>query len=160
MNESPQIKHGADAENTLQAAYESALAFMPSRANTLVIVPAQAHDFAKKEADFQTIVIDDCGMSAGMKLYALQPLESLAGEWRGLWNNFEIAIQPKMADINAVQKLRSEAEAERKKCSDTLETLDPTSAVCKKINGHYNGIGAVSDFRHHKNSDGCVSGFG
>ena len=38
--------------------------------------------------------------------------------------------------------------------------LDPTSAVCKKINGHYNGIGAVSDFRHHKNSDGCVSGFG
>ena len=38
--------------------------------------------------------------------------------------------------------------------------LDPTSAVCKKINGHYNGIWAVSDFRHHKNSDGCVSGFG
>ena len=141
MNESPQIKHEADAENTLQAAYESALAFMPDRADTLKIVPAQAHDFAKKDADLQTIVIDDCGMSTGMKRYAFQPLESLAGEWRGLWNNFEIAIQPKMADINAVQKLRSEAESERKKCSDTLKTLEMELEKDPKydqIKDHYN----------------------
>lgn len=103
MSKSPQTNRASDPEKVLQQAYEEALAFLPSRANALAITPTQASSYAEQEAAFQTISVDENGMSSGMRLNLLQPVHDLASEWRGLWNSFEVAIQPKMADINAVQ---------------------------------------------------------
>ena len=124
MSDSQQTNRAADPEKALPHAYQEALAFPPSRANMLAITPAQASDFAEQEAAFQTIAIDENGMSSGMRLNLLHPLHDLASEWRGLWNNFEIAIQPKMADINAVQKLHAGAADERRKKDEALEAVE------------------------------------
>src|ERR1700722_19521350 len=116
MSKSQQTNRTSDPEKVLQQAYEEALAFLPSRANALAITLTQASTYAEQEAAFQTIAVDENGMSSGMRLNLLQPVHDLASEWRGLWNSFEVAIQPKMADINAVQKLHAEAvEAIRKR---------------------------------------------
>lgn len=123
MSESQQTNRADDPEKALQQAYGEALAFLPSRANALAITQTQASSYAEQEAAFQTIAVDENGMSSGMHLNLLRPVLDLASEWRSLWNNFEVAIQPKMADINAVQKLRAEAAEEIRKRNEALEAV-------------------------------------
>jgi hypothetical protein len=124
MSKLQQTNRTDEPERVLQRAYQEALAFLPSRANALAITPPQASEYAEQEAAFHTIAIDENGMSSGMRLNLLQPLHDLASEWRGLWNNFEIAIQPKITDINAVQKLHAEAAEERRKKDEALEAAE------------------------------------
>jgi hypothetical protein len=121
MSMPKQVNRTDDPEKVLLLAYKEALAFLPSRANVLAISSAQASNYAEQEATFQTITIDENGMSSGMRLNLLQPVHDLASEWRALWNSFEVAIQPKMTDINAVQKLHAEAEEETRKRDAQLE---------------------------------------
>jgi hypothetical protein len=124
MSTTQQTNRADDPEKVLQQAYQEALAFPPSRANSLAITPTQAGNYAEQEAAFQTITVDENGMSSGMRLNLLRPLHDLASEWRGLWNSFEVAIQPKMADINAVQKLHAEAAEEIRKRDEALEAVE------------------------------------
>jgi hypothetical protein len=124
MSKSQETNRIVDPEKALQLAYREALAFLPGRANALAITQSQASNYAEQEAAFQTIAIDENGMSGGMRLNLLQPVHDLASEWRGLWNSFEVAIQPKMADINAVQKLHAEAVAEIRKKDEALEAVE------------------------------------
>jgi hypothetical protein len=114
----------ADPEMVLQQAYKNALAFPPNKANALAITPTRAAEYAEQEAAFHTISIDEKGMSGGMRLNLLQPVHDLASEWRSLWNNFEIAMQPKMADINAVRRLHAEAAEEVRKKDEALEAVE------------------------------------
>jgi hypothetical protein len=113
-----------DPEKQLQTAYESALAFPLSKTNSLAITQVQAQEFAEQEAGFHTIAIDEHGMSGGMRLNLLQPVHALAAEWRGVWGNFEVALQPKMADITAVTRLSAEADAELKQRDDEMEAVE------------------------------------
>jgi hypothetical protein len=113
-----------DSEKKLQIAYESALEFRLNKASGLAITQAQATEFAEQEAAFNTIAIDEHGISGGMRLNLLQPMHALAAEWRDLWGNFEVAMQPKMADINAVDRLHAEAEAELRRKEDEREAVE------------------------------------
>lgn len=113
-----------EPEKVLQKAYQDALAFSPARASSLAISPAQATEYAEQEAAFRTIAIDSNGMSSGMRLNLLEPAHHLASEWRELWNDFEISIQPKIADINAVKRLKAEADEERCKKEEALEAVE------------------------------------
>jgi hypothetical protein len=65
-----------DPEKALQKAYQEALAFLPSRANALAITPVQASEYAEQEAVFHTIAIDENGMTSGMRLNVLQPVQA------------------------------------------------------------------------------------
>jgi hypothetical protein len=124
MSKLQQMTRADDPERALQKTYQEALAFLPSRANALAITAAQASEYAEQEAVFHTIAIDENGMSSGMRLNLLQPAQDLASEWRELLNSFEIAIQPKMVDINAVQKLRAEAAEEGRRKDEAVEAVE------------------------------------
>jgi tetratricopeptide (TPR) repeat protein len=143
-----------------QQAYNEALAFLPSRANALAISPAQATTFAEQEATFQTIAIDENGMSSGMRLNLLQPVHDLASEWRALWNSFEVAIQPKMTDINAVQKLHAEAAEEIRKRDEALEAIERElrqSSKYEEIDDHHSrSMGLFNAFRDKHSNRNAV----
>jgi hypothetical protein len=111
-------------EKKLQTAYEKALAFRLNKASNLAITQVQANEFAEQEAAFHTISIDEHGMSAGMRLNLLPPVHALAAEWRDLWDNFAVAMQPKMADISEVGRLQAYAEAKLKQKDDELEAVE------------------------------------
>ena len=118
------INRAPEAEAVLNKAYQGALSFSPGRAGAIVMSPARAMELAEQEAAFHTVSIDDHGMSGGMRLNLLQPVHDLAAEWRRLWNDFEIALQPKMADIEAVQRLQAEAERVLRDKEDALIAVE------------------------------------
>ena len=111
-------------EGGLAKAYQGALAFSPGRAGAIAITPARALELAEQEAAFHTVSIDENGMSGGMRLNLLQPVHDLAAEWRVLWSDFEIALQPKMADIEAVKRLEAEAERELRDKEEALQAVE------------------------------------
>ena len=112
------------AESGLDKAYKAALAFSPSQANSVAITSSKAMEFAEQEAAFQTVAIDDSGMSGGMRLHLLQPVHDLAAQWRVLWSDFQIALQPKIADIEAVKRLEAEAQEELRKKDEALQAVE------------------------------------
>lgn len=114
----------ADAEAALHRAYNDALAFPVSRVNALALSNAQATEWAEQEAGFGTVTIDETGLSGGMRLHLLRPIQHLAAEWRDLWNKFDVAIEPKRRDIDAVVALEAEIEAEKNKRDDDLNALE------------------------------------
>lgn len=114
----------ADAEKLLQDAYQKALAFPLAKISALTITQKQANDYAEQEAAQPTITIDEHGMSGGMRVNLLQPVRAVAAEWRQLRSNFETALQPKIADIQAVEALQAAAEAEIKRKDDEIEGVE------------------------------------
>ena len=114
----------ADQNRDLYKAAKNALGFPLSRVEGLIISPQQATELAEQEAAFHTIVIDDNGMSGGMRLSLLDPVRALMSEWRQLREAFLTLLQPKMADIEAGQRLQAEADAEIAKKNEALEAVE------------------------------------
>ncbi len=111
-----QAPEGNPALKAMAVAAQRAISFPLSRTGSLQITQEKAQEWAAQEAAFGTIPIDENGMSAGMKLNLMQPIRSVLSEWRQARADFDIAIQPKMADINAVHQAEThlkEAEAQR-----------------------------------------------
>ena len=106
----------ADPFRAMSLAAQRALAFPLSRASGLLIAPERAQDWAQQEAGFGTIPVDENGMSAGMKLNLMQPVRAVMSEWRQARSDFDTALQPKMASLDAVRRAQSEvADAERQR---------------------------------------------
>jgi hypothetical protein len=113
-----------DQEKALQDAFQHALAFPLGRISSLAITPRQAAECAEQEAAFQTISVDDEGLSGGMRVALLQPMHAVMAEWRQRREAFNILLQPKMADIQAVEQLQAEADAEIKQKDDELAAIE------------------------------------
>ena len=109
----------ADAAKAMAAAAQRAVAFPLARANALLVAPERAQEWAAQEAAFGTIPIDENGMSAGMKLNLMQPMRAIMSEWRQARADFDTALQPKMASIDAVRQAEADlAELERRRSEE------------------------------------------
>ena len=86
---------------------------------TLPLSPDKARGWAQQEAALGIISIDENGMSHGMTVNVMQPIRSVLSEWRQCRDEFDAAIQPKMASISAVDQAQADLEeAERRREAD------------------------------------------
>jgi hypothetical protein len=112
----------------LKAAFDRSMAFPVDRANTLRLLPEILMEHASKEAAFGRINIDAEGITAGTRLHVIEPARTLISEWRQVRRHFDVAIEPKMRSIRAVQEVEVEIRDVRERASrderdgeDTLE---------------------------------------
>ena len=101
--------------NELKAAYVAAMAFPVEQVNSLKASPEQLTDRASEEASFGRISVDDDGLTAGSRLHVIEPARSVLAQWRQTRRRFDVAIEPKMRDIRAVQGAEAEIVAARER---------------------------------------------
>src|ERR1700733_8157063 len=94
----------------LQSAFNNAIAFAPNRAAMLVITATEVQGYAQEEVSFGRITVAERGLTAGTRLHILQPARALLAAWREARSAFDTAIEPKMGDIEAVERLQAEIE--------------------------------------------------
>ncbi len=97
----------------LKAAYVAAMAFPVEQVNSLKASPEQLTDRASEETSFGRISVDDDGLTAGTRLHVIEPARSILAQWRQTRRRFDVAIEPKMRDIRAVQGAEAEIVAAR-----------------------------------------------
>ena len=124
MSGSQHVSNRIDDQKALEDSYRPAIGFPLNRASSLAITPTQAGEYADQEAAFKTIPIDQHGMSGGMRMNLLQPVHQVASEWRQKRNDFEVALQRKMADITAVGRLQQEADNEMRLKDEALAAVE------------------------------------
>lgn len=95
----------------LQSAANSMLNFNAGRISELRITPAQARSMVEEELSHGTVIVDGSGLTGGMRSRLLGPVREIADQWEGLRNNFNIAIQPAMADLTDVDEVEGKIAA-------------------------------------------------
>lgn len=108
------------APATLQAAFDEAMAFPTSRAVKLQRPSASLAEKAHEETSFGRIIVDEHGLTAGTRLHILEPAGALLAEWKEARRKFDVAIEPAMADINAVANLDRDIEAMARRRDDEI----------------------------------------
>ncbi|AQS88865.1 hypothetical protein AA101099_2161 [Neoasaia chiangmaiensis NBRC 101099] len=126
MSSSQTTNDASRQHRALDAAYGRALAF---RLPDLALRPAQALAFAEHEARAQRIAVDVDGLTGPMRHELLQPGREAAQEWLRLRDDFEIALQPKRADLDAVARLDAQIAQER---ADMAAELDGAEREWRK----------------------------
>lgn len=123
-------------DRNLAVALQQALAFPVGRMSANLIRQEDATEFAREEAAFGTVPIDDHGMSAGMTLHLLQPIRTVLADWERTREEFDRELQPKMADLRAVQDAQrgvTEAEQQREQELEGIEKRLEANASYVKI---------------------------
>lgn len=123
-------------ERKLAIALQQVLAFPVSRMSACLVRREDAVEFAREEAAFGTVLIDDHGMSAGMTLHLLQPIRTVLADWERMREEFDRELQPKMADVRAVQDARRgvvETELQRDRELDDIERRLEANASYIKV---------------------------
>lgn len=123
-------------ERKLAIALQQVLAFPVSRMSACLVRREDAVEFAREEAAFGTVPIDDHGMSAGMTLHLLQPIRTVLADWERMREEFDRELQPKMADVRAVQDARRgvvETELQRDRELDDIERRLEANASYIKV---------------------------
>jgi hypothetical protein len=106
----------------LQTAFEEGMEFTPARATSLPLSAAQLQSYAEEEASFGRISVDDRGLTAGTKLNILQPARALLAEWKEARSGFDTMIEPKLADIRAVENLQLQIDTlGRRRAADVAQ---------------------------------------
>ena len=108
------------APATLQTAFDEALAFPTSRAIGLQRPSQALMEKANGESSFGRIMVDEHGLTAGTRLHILEPARALLAEWKEARRKFDVAIEPAMADINAVANLDRDIEAMSRKRDEEI----------------------------------------
>jgi hypothetical protein len=121
----PELK-SSDNVARLRAAFNDAIAFTPARAAALALPAAQLQSYGQEEASFGRITVDKRGLTAGTKLHILQPALALLAMWREARSGFNTAIEPKLVDIHAVERLQNEIEALKKRRSGDIAQIEQT----------------------------------
>ena len=103
----------AAAPSRVRAAFEAVMAFAPSYPALLYIPAQRLQEIADEEASFGEIAVDERGLTAGTRLHVVQPGRALLARWREARGPFDTAIAPKMADIQAIERLDAEIAARR-----------------------------------------------
>ena len=142
-------------ERRLAVALQQAVAFPVSRMSATLVRREDAIEFAREEAAFGTVPIDDHGMSSGMTLHLLQPIRTVLADWERTREEFDRELQPRMADIRAVQDARrgvTETELQRDRDLDDIERRLDADAAYAKVRDQKDTAGRYwQDFRdkHH-----------
>jgi hypothetical protein len=110
----------------LEVAFHNAMEFTASNAASLVLSETQLRGYAGEEASFGRIIVDDQGLTAGTKLHILQPARALLAKWKEARSSFDTAIEPKLADINAVENLQREIEILKTRRAADVAQIDQT----------------------------------
>ncbi len=105
----------AAALSPVRAAFEAAMAFAPSHTALLYLPAQRLQELAQEEASFGEIAVNERGLTAGTRLHVLQPGRTLLARWREARGAFDTAIEPKMADIRAVERLDTEIGVRRQR---------------------------------------------
>jgi hypothetical protein len=107
-------------------AFDDAMAFTTARASALALPVTQLQTYAQEEASFGRITVDERGLTAGTKLHVLQPARALLAAWMEARSGFDAAIEPKMADIRAVERLQIEIEALKERRTGDVAQIEQT----------------------------------
>ena len=112
----------------LQSAFEAAMAFPIEQANTLHVSPEDLREKASQEAAFGRISVADDGVTPGMRLHVVEPARPVLAQWRQARRQFDVAVEPKMRAIRALQEVeheiasaRARAARDERDAEDTLE---------------------------------------
>lgn len=97
-------------DNTLIREYQNALTFADSQVGAKPLADDVLRNGAAEECSFGTVTVDSQGITGGMRQYVISPLKDVARRWLVARNNFTVALQPRMADIQAVDELNEQAE--------------------------------------------------
>jgi hypothetical protein len=92
----------------MKAAYDAAMAFPVEQVNALRATPEQLMASASEEAAFGRISIDNDGLTAGTRLHVIEPARAMMAQWRQTRRRFDVAIEPKIRSIRAVQEVEQE----------------------------------------------------
>ena len=99
----------------LKLAYDAAMAFPVEQVDALRATPERLMEQASAEAAFGRISINDDGLTAGMRLHVLEPARATLAQWRQTRRRFDVAIEPRMRAIRAVQDVENEIAAARER---------------------------------------------
>ncbi len=103
------------ALDELKLAYDAAMAFPIEQANALRSTPEHLMEQASQEAAFGRISINDEGITAGIRLNVIEPARPILGRWQQIRRRFDVAIEPKMRHIRAVQDVEREIVTARER---------------------------------------------
>ncbi|HEY0422597.1 MAG TPA: hypothetical protein VGC82_04665 [Rhodopila sp.] len=103
------------AADEMKSAYDAAMAFPVEQVNSLRATPEQLMGKASEEAAFGRITIDDGGLTAGTRLHVIEPARAILAQWRQARRRFDVAIEPKMRSIRAVQEAEKEIAGARER---------------------------------------------
>jgi uncharacterized membrane protein len=103
------------AADALKLAYDSAMAFPVEQVNALRATPESLMEQASQEAAFGRISVNDDGLTAGSRLHVIEPARAVLARWRQTRRPFDVAIEPKMRAIRALQDVENEITAARQR---------------------------------------------
>jgi hypothetical protein len=112
------------APQNLRTAFNEAMQFAHTRANTLALPEDQISHQARAETASGRIAVDEYGLSPGIHLSILQRARDFLGEWDNAKAAFMSEIMPSMKDIQALDKLDgdvSDLKHRRRHVRDQLE---------------------------------------
>jgi hypothetical protein len=101
--------------DALKTAYDAAMAFPVEQVNTLRATPEALMEQASQEAAFGRISVNDDGLTAGTRLHVIEPARAVLAAWRQTRRPFDVAIEPKMRAIRAVQDVEKEIAGARER---------------------------------------------
>lgn len=101
--------------DALTLAYDAAMAFPLDQVNALRAAPESLMEQASQEAAFGRISVNDDGLTAGSRLHVIEPARTVLARWRQTRRPFDVAIEPKMRAIRAVQEVENEIAAARQR---------------------------------------------
>jgi hypothetical protein len=112
----------------LTAARNVATAFPIEEAEKLRLSPETLVEKATEEAKFGRITIDDRGLTPGTRLHIVEPARALLARWRQARQQFDVTLQPKLPEIQAVQELDTKIDAARRRAereeTDAMEARE------------------------------------
>lgn len=103
----------SDVVHPLRPALHAALAFTPALATAMApsLDADQIKVLAEEEASFGHVTIDERGISPGLAVNVIAPWRAVLAGWHAARNPFDQAVQPKRADLQALDTLNAEIEA-------------------------------------------------
>ncbi|WP_281701145.1 hypothetical protein [Acetobacter malorum] len=108
----------------LNNAYAQAMAFNIGELRSNKFSSTQLLEKAQEEASFGQINVDSHGVTSGMRMAVLSPVEEVESHWRGLVNQFDVALQPFKDAIDGVKNLQKDVDKVKKKKEERLASID------------------------------------
>ena len=109
----------------LKSSFDAAMAFPVEQVNALRATPEALAEKAGQEARSGRISVGEDGLTPDMRLHVLEPARAMFSQWRQTRRRFDVAIEPKMRSIKAVQEdiaaARDRATQDERGAEDRLE---------------------------------------
>jgi hypothetical protein len=108
----------------LHEAFQSAMAFSPSRARALLLPSETLARAADAEAARGTVQTDSRGFTPGMRIAILEPARALLSEWAQSRAAFDARLGPHKADVEAAARLQDEVAAITRRRDEDLAQIE------------------------------------